>query len=38
MIDIPDLGEDFLEMWWELLLFTKQAPAPWTLKEPTWLR
>jgi hypothetical protein len=31
MIDIPDLGEGFLEMWRELLLLTKQAPAPWTL-------
>ncbi len=31
MIDIPDLGEGFLEMWRELLLLAKQAPAPWTL-------
>ena len=31
MVDIPDLGEGFLEMWRELLLLAKQAPAPWTL-------
>jgi hypothetical protein len=31
MIDIPDLGEGFLEMWQELLLLAEQAPAPWTL-------
>ena len=31
MIDIPDLGESFLEMWRELLLLAEQAPAPWTL-------
>ena len=31
MIDVPDLGGGFLEMWRELLLLAKQAPAPWTL-------
>ncbi len=31
MIDIPDLGEGFLQMWRELPLLVKQAPAPWTL-------
>jgi hypothetical protein len=31
MIDIPDLGGDFLEMWHELLFLASQAAAPWTL-------
>ena len=31
MVDIPDLGEGFLEMWRELLLLAKQTPSPWTL-------
>jgi hypothetical protein len=31
MIDVPDLGQGFLEMWQELLLLAKRPPAPWTL-------
>ena len=31
MIDIPDLGPGFLQMWQELLLLADRAPAPWTL-------
>ena len=31
MINIPDLGEEFLEMWQQLLLLAQQPPAPWTL-------
>ena len=31
MIDIPDLGEGFLEMWQELLFLAGRSPAPWTL-------
>ena len=31
MIEIPDLGAGFLDMWRELLFLTEHAPAPWTL-------
>ncbi len=31
MIEIPDLGEGFLEMWRELLRLAEGPPAPWTL-------
>jgi len=31
MVEIPDLGEAFLEMWRELMQLEEHAPAPWTL-------
>jgi hypothetical protein len=31
MVDIPDLGEGFYEMWQELLYLAENPPAPWTL-------
>jgi hypothetical protein len=31
MVEIPNFGEDFLDMWEELLLLAKKSPVPWTL-------
>ncbi len=31
MVEIPDLGETFLDMWRELMQLEEHAPAPWTL-------
>ena len=31
MVEIPDYGADFLDMWEELLLLAREPPAPWTL-------
>ena len=31
MIDIPDLGQGFRQMWLELLALAQDPPAPWTL-------
>ncbi|MGH7426101.1 MAG: hypothetical protein ACREJP_08030, partial [Candidatus Methylomirabilales bacterium] len=31
MLDIPDLGDDFQQMWRELIRLSKDPPAPWTL-------
>ena len=31
MIEIPDLGEDFHQMWIELIVLAENPPAPWVL-------